>query len=223
MAEQRLLPLQSNSAFPTRIDKGCVVRLLFFYGFLLVFGGMAGTGVLQWVDLELSRAADSTSLILLTIFVLFVVTAAVPFVPGAEIGVMLMILFGKPVVIPVYLGMIAALIFSFLAGRLIPKTTLHRWFAAVGQHRIAEAVTRLSDRRCQMPRGTDRTICNTITRNRYFILCAMLNIPGNSAIGGGGGIAFAAGACELFTLRGFVLSVALAVCPVPLIFLFALG
>jgi hypothetical protein len=47
----------------------------------------------------------------------------------------------------------------------------------------------------------------------------LLNLPGNAALGGGGGIAMMSGFCRLFTFAGFVTTVALAVAPMPLLIL----
>ncbi len=44
-----------------------------------------------------------------------------------------------------------------------------------------------------------------------------LNIPGNTLIGGGGGISLAAGMSRLFRVWRFLLVLAIAVAPVPLI------
>jgi len=43
-----------------------------------------------------------------------------------------------------------------------------------------------------------------------------LNIPGNYVIGGGGGIALIAGVSRVYSIPGFLLTILLAVAPVPL-------
>ena len=50
----------------------------------------------------------------------------------------------------------------------------------------------------------------------YLALAVALNIPGNYLIGGGGGIALFAGVSRLFSVPGFVITIMLAVAPVPL-------
>jgi len=47
-----------------------------------------------------------------------------------------------------------------------------------------------------------------------------VNLPGNILIGGGGGISLIAGASRLFSLPGFLTTIALAVSPLPLAILF---
>ena len=52
---------------------------------------------------------------------------------------------------------------------------------------------------------------------RYPLLAALINVPGNAVVGGGGGIALTAGFSRLFRPGWTALTVALAVAPVPLI------
>ena len=61
-----------------------------------------------------------------------------------------------------------------------------------------------------------------MTRHRYLATMVLLNMPGNSLVGGGGGIAFVCGMSGKFSLAGFAAAVAIAVAPVPLLFLLML-
>ena len=56
-----------------------------------------------------------------------------------------------------------------------------------------------------------------LLRHRYLAIAIALNTPGNALIGGGGGIALLAGASGLFSFWGFLLVLAVAVLPVPLL------
>lgn len=56
-----------------------------------------------------------------------------------------------------------------------------------------------------------------LLRHRYLAIAVALNIPGNTVIGGGGGISLAAGMSRLFGSWRFVLTLAVAVAPVPLL------
>lgn len=49
-----------------------------------------------------------------------------------------------------------------------------------------------------------------------YALFIVINLPGNIFVGGGGGIAMIAGASRLYTLPGFLVTIVLAVAPVPL-------
>jgi hypothetical protein len=59
-----------------------------------------------------------------------------------------------------------------------------------------------------------------LIRHRYIALAVLVNLPGNILIGGGGGISLIAGASRLFSLPGFLTTIALAVSPLPLAILF---
>ena len=56
-------------------------------------------------------------------------------------------------------------------------------------------------------------------RNRYVVLALLFNMPGNSVLGGGGGIAFIAGLSGRYRFWAYLLSVLIAVAPFPLLFL----
>jgi hypothetical protein len=65
--------------------------------------------------------------------------------------------------------------------------------------------------------------CGWIVKYRYVNLAVLINIPGNSVIGGGGGIAFVSGLSGMFRTPLTMLTIALATAPVPLaIWLFGL-
>ena len=49
----------------------------------------------------------------------------------------------------------------------------------------------------------------------------MINMPGNTVLGGGGGIAMAIGYSRTLTFREFLICAAVAVAPVPTLFLVA--
>jgi len=51
-------------------------------------------------------------------------------------------------------------------------------------------------------------------------LILTLNIPGNSLVGGGGGIAFIAGLSGLFSYPAYLATILIAVAPVPAFFFF---
>lgn len=55
-----------------------------------------------------------------------------------------------------------------------------------------------------------------LLRHRHLAIAAALNLPGNAIIGGGGGIGLAAGFSRLVSLPVYVLTVGLAVAPLPL-------
>ncbi|MEL6201188.1 MAG: hypothetical protein AAFR39_02385 [Pseudomonadota bacterium] len=149
---------------------------------------------------------------------------AFPFVPGAEIGLAMMISLGGTYAPLVYLSTVAALCLAFLAGRLIPEDSLARIFLKFGMVRAAELIARLRD--CQpqerlgllMGQAGSKRFTAFLLKNRCVALMAALNTPGNALIGGGGGICLVAGCSRLISFPVFLICAAIAVAPVPLVF-----
>jgi len=162
--------------------------------------------------------------IVTTALLVYVLTAAIPFVPGAEIGFVLLIFFGGRAAPVVYIGMVGALLLSYSVARLVPTQVLSRILAGLGLARAGALVAELAacdaDARWHLIEERVRTpLVRRVLHNRYLLLAVLLNLPGNSLIGGGGGLAFAAGLSRTIAFWPFVAVVLIAVLPVPLIFL----
>lgn len=158
---------------------------------------------------------------------LYVLAMAVPFVPGVEIGLALLVVFGGRIALLVYLATVAALSLAFLAGRLVPTARLSAGFRWLGLARAASLVERTagmtpSEHELAIHgKGAGAGMAARLLRHRHAALALALNMPGNALAGGGGGIALAAGMSGLFSPAGFLLTLTLAVSPVPLAFLLA--
>ena len=61
-------------------------------------------------------------------------------------------------------------------------------------------------------------LAGRVAKYRYVLLALLLNTPGNSILGGAGGIAFASGLAGVFGFWGFFLTALAAVAPIPLFF-----
>jgi hypothetical protein len=151
----------------------------------------------------------------------FVILLAVPFVPGAEIGLTLLTVFGPPIAPLVYGATVGALTLSYLVGRLLPPATVAAGLRALRLARAAETVEAAAPlpreaRLALLLQGGTPWALRLATRFRYAALLVAINVPGNFLIGGGGGIALMAGMSGLFAPIPFLLTVALAVAPVPL-------
>ena len=202
---------------------------------LLVYGGLLAGG---WILAELigqvavpeMRPANEPLIhrMIMIAMLLYVLTAAIPFVPGAEIGFALLLLFGKPVVPLVYGGMVLALLLAFLCARTLPPEFVARAFRWLRLERAAGLIDQISaiprKKRIDflMQRAPGKW-SKALLRNRYVALGLIINVPGNSLIGGGGGIAFIAALSGAYTFWGFAMVVALAVAPVPLVIALAPG
>jgi hypothetical protein len=166
---------------------------------------------------EIHRALMITALV-------FVVASAFPFVPGAEIGFGMMAVFGDQIVLLVYSCMVLSLCLAFLLGRFIPSQFLAKAFDFAGFSRAEKLVRHASEmppaeRSVYFVTNAPNRWVPFILRHRYLALMLALNTPGNTLLGGGGGLALFAGMSGLFSIGMFVIAVAVAVAPIPLLML----
>lgn len=155
---------------------------------------------------------------------MYLLTSALPFVPGAEIGLTLMVAFGARIVPLVYLSMVLALTIAFLVGRLIPARVTAAGFDCIGLTRARDMVLRIApldanERLEMLVAHAPRRFVPFLLRHRYIALGVAFNLPGNTLIGGGGGIALAAGMSGIFPAAAYLATVVLSIAPVPLLFL----
>ena len=199
--------------------------LLFaLYGALIVLGAWLGWQLpeIAWPHLHPAHGASLRWMIAAAI-VIYVFVMAVPFVPAAEIGLTLLLLFGPQVALLVYLSTVLALMLPYLIGRAVPPERCARALGFFGLRRASDLVQRLAalDANARLElllaRAPARFI-PALLRHRYLALAVVLNLPGNTLLGGGAGIALCAGICGLYQLHGFVVAVAIAVAPMPIAF-----
>ncbi len=160
--------------------------------------------------------------VVVAVLLAYAVLIAVPFVPGIEIGISLMVIRGADVAPYVYLATVAGLLIAYFAGRFLPYDWLKRLFSDLGLRRAAQLLERTGplskeERLGVLRDGLPRWARALIVDWRHCSLMILLNLPGNVLLGGGGGICFVAGLSRIFSTRGAVLSIALAVLPVPLL------
>jgi hypothetical protein len=151
----------------------------------------------------------------------YMILIAVPFVPGIEIGLLLLVMGGVGLAPLVYGATVIGLTLGFLSGHFLPQGWLIRTLEACRLERAARLVDEMEhlDRQARldmlMARAPSR-IGPFLLRHRYIALALALNLPGNAVIGGGGGICLVAGMTRLYSTRGFLLTVLIATAPVPL-------
>jgi hypothetical protein len=170
------------------------------------------------------RDVDMVVFIVIGSAILYVVLMALPFMPGIEVGLMLMAMLGVGGIVLVYLCTVLALSLSFLAGRLLPPRYVARALGWLRLERARKLVTELEplgaeERFRFLAQSTPSRIVPFLLRHRYLVLAVLFNLPGNVVIGDGGGIALIAGMSRLFPFPRFVLLICLAITPVPLLFL----
>jgi hypothetical protein len=149
-------------------------------------------------------------------------------VPGVEIGLALMVMFGADIVPLVYFATVIALILGFLIGRLVPQRTIIDLLELIRLRRLRDVVVRLEpldsrERLGFLLQFADSRWVPFLLKHRFAAVAVALNIPGNAIIGGGGGISFFAGFSRLFSLPAYALTVSLAVAPFPLMVLLTGG
>ena len=154
---------------------------------------------------------------------------AIPFVPGAEIGLAMITVLGPPIALLVYICTITGLSLSFVVGRTIPISALIRLSEDLKLDRTNELLKGIESRGNEerldhLVNMTSNRFLHVLLRSRYLALGIALNIPGNFLIGGGGGIALFAGISRLYSYLGFLITIAIAVAPIPVaVFVFGAG
>jgi len=158
---------------------------------------------------------------LYTVVGVYVIALALPFVPGIEISLGLLMVFGHEGVAIVYGATLLALSLSYGAGRLVPL----RWFARLSGWLHLQQGQALMQR--LEPLGREerlRVLVETapvrfvpfLLRHRYVTIAVAFNLPGNALVGGGGGIGVMAGMSGLFRFDRYLLTVCVAISPIPL-------
>ena len=184
----------------------------------------AGHSLILFIEMafEMQRLAAEAMLThpaVLAILLIYIILLSIPFMPGAELGVMLLLVFGGQIAGHVYLATVLALLLSFGIGRLVPQERLIAGLLHFGLKRAAGML-----KTGGAPAATDDTApksrwhrwADRIMRHRCIALAVLFNLPGNTVLGGGGGIAMAAGASRIVTPKAFVATAILGVAPVPL-------
>lgn len=191
--------------------------------FLLAVAGMllghwlAGHSEMDFAN-EGSRRLD---IIVMAVSAVYVMASALPFVPGAEIGFAMIMVMGSKVVFLVYICMVFAMALAYCAGRFIPIALLARALGYLGLASARKFILEIADMtsaerlRFIVARSPNRFI-PFLLKYRYLAFALALNIPGNSLVGGGGGLSMVAGISGLFSLWAFIVTVLVAIAPIPL-------
>jgi len=189
---------------------------------LIIAANLAADWVVDTLKLELRPKNDDLihSSIMISA-IIFTFLLAIPFVPGAEIGLTLIGMFGPKIVLLVYVCTLAGLLTSFIVGRLISLMALVKLFEDLHLYKPSQLLRRfepleMEERLAFLASEAPSRLAPYFVRHRYLALAIVVNLPGNMLIGGGGGIALMAGVSRLYSLTGFIATIAIAVSPVPL-------
>ena len=156
--------------------------------------------------------------------VVYVLWMALPFVPGIELGLALMIMLGTRGVVLVYLCTLLSLSLSFTIGRLIPLNGFARFLGWLHLYKAQDLVLQLEPLNSEeklnfLLRTAPSKVIPFLLKHRYLTIAIALNLPGNSLIGGGGGIGLITGMSRLYPFPKYILLVSLAITPLPILFL----
>lgn len=168
--------------------------------------------------------ADTAAVLLFVSMVCYILLLAIPFLPGIEVGLLLMALLGTRGIVFVYLCTILSLSLSFFVGRLLPARYLARaleWFHLIRARDLVTAMEPLppEERLRFLLQSAPSRIVPFLLRRRYFVLGTLFNLPGNALIGGGGGIGLVAGMSRLFPFPKYLFLLSVAITPGPILFI----
>jgi hypothetical protein len=211
---------------PKPVGRGIRIaaKIALFLGILVflnyAIGWLANLVVFQmW-----PQHANIAVFLLFASIVSYILLLAIPFLPGIEVGLMLMAMLGAKGIVLVYLCTVLSLSLSFLFGRLLPVSYLARSLGWFHLNRARDLVTSLEpldmeERIRFLLRIAPPGIVPFLLRHRYLIIGILFNLPGNAFIGGGGGIGLIAGMSRLFPYPKYLILVCLAITPGPICFL----
>ncbi len=156
-------------------------------------------------ELVNTAAGEQAPLMLSLCLAVYGLCLAIPFLPGVELGMALMACFGK-----------WGIFWVFAMTQLALNGTY--WFA---RHRFnpdspgVQKSQRAFERLKQRP---GYRWLSALEKYPELLLLGLLNVPGNTLIGGGGGLAASFGALRLLSPGRFFGVTLMATAPVPLIF-----
>ncbi len=214
---------QQDTHWGTRGQR--IARLIWRIGIILAVVLVAKLG-LDWLMakialLESDAAARAMIGLIVTILIGYAIILAIPFVPGVEIGIAILMIEGAQAAPFVYLATVFGLSLGFCIGQYVPLERIIRFCRDLYLHRVATLLERIEttpreNRLEAMQDRLPRWIAPALCDYRYVTLGLAINLPGNIALGGGGGIMLAAGISRLFKTRYALLTIGLATLPVPL-------
>ncbi|MCL7944684.1 hypothetical protein [Marinobacter sp. ATCH36] len=171
--------------------------------------------------LSTMREAFGPAAIIL-LMIVYGLVLAMPFLPGVELGLLIMAVFGPTGALAAYVATLGGLMLAYAVGRSLPERVIMRWLGRIGvvlpHDRIASATDSMVSPKTTVF-STQRRLAATLLNHRYLSLAVCLNFPGNAALGGGGGVALLCGMSRQFSWWAFTLTLAITISPVPILVL----
>ena len=198
------------------------ISLIVGFVVLLNYGGSL---VVRQINFQLWPMHERLMIIMLWFsIVVYVFWMAIPFVPGIELGLALMVMLGPRGVVLIYLCTLLSLSLSFTIGRLVPVNVFARFLGWLHLHRAQDLLLKLEplnseDRLDFLLTTAPSKVIPFLVKHRYLVIAVALNLPGNALIGGGGGIGLISGMSRLYPFPKYLLLLSLAITPLPLLIL----
>ena len=215
---------EARQAFSVTPKLKLLFKIALVVGVLLLLN-YGGSRVVEHINFQLWPEHEHLMITVVWFAIaVYVLWMALPFVPGIELGLALMVMLGSKGVVLVYFCTLLSLSLSFAVGRLIPLKAFARFLGWLHLRKAHDLVVQLkplnSEERLDfLLRSAPSKIVPYLLKHRYLMIAIILNLPGNALIGGGGGISLIAGMSRLYPFPKFILLVGLAITPLPLLFL----
>jgi uncharacterized membrane protein YdjX (TVP38/TMEM64 family) len=199
------------------------VGIVLVWAALLVAGHSLSHMGFHDAQAMLSTMRDAAGVLaLVSLALAYGVALAMPFIPGVELGLLIMAVFGPVGALVAYAGTIGGLSLAYAVGQVLPERVVARLLATIGIAMPRDGVTSAMQdmiAESRLTRSAPRRLAAVLLDHRYLTLAVCLNFPGNAALGGGGGLALLCGMSKQFGWRSFFLTVAIATSPVPILVL----
>jgi len=179
-------------------------------------------GAVQLMHLMKTAPESIANTAFISFLLLYALLIAIPFMPGIELGMSLLVMYGAEMALPVWGATMLGLMTAYLTGRYLPYARICRMLSDLRLTRAANWLNRIedvppADRLTLMQNRLPHWLAAIAARYRHVTLALLINLPGNAVIGGGGGIAFVAGLSRLFAPHWMAATLCLATAPVPLL------
>ena len=182
---------------------------------------LLGKDFANLVEARLGAGLSTSAWLGVAALIVYAFLLAIPFVPGVEIGISLLVMQGPAIAPFVHAATVVGLLISFAVGRAFATSLPCQFLHTMGLAQacaFVDAMKKMTrkERLDYLEAAAPRWMGRWVLRHRYVLLALLINLPGNSLIGGGGGILLVAGLSRLFSLPALVVTVILATAPVPL-------
>lgn len=200
------------------------LTLYFKLTFILVLALLLSIGG-SWLANQVNmRILPNPEAMIVLAVIAYTLLMVIPFTPAIEVGIGLMLFMGSTGAVLAYVCTLIALSISFFVGRVVPPRVICRLFRWLHLIKASELIAELEPLRHQerlelLHAKAPSKLTPFLLRHRYLAIAIALNLPGNALIGGGGGIGLITGMSRLVRYQSYIAVLALAIAPLPLMFI----